>query len=225
VLNHPGKEEDGREYGIRDTLFGDMPLSMWPEGDNPSAGEPWDAFVAAREDLASGREAQAIERLEALVETPGLESRHTLQAWHFLRQLGVAPPDGEAKDVYGVVVEVTLEEGTDIVAAYVDHTARYFNYGGGAVIWESPDDSLDAAIDDLLGAGERIIRRIGPWNEARPPAPPRGQARLSMLTPSGLHFGQAPFDVLMGDEMGGPILAAATRLMRALIEKSRGAAA
>jgi hypothetical protein len=109
-LNHPGKEEDGHKYGIRDTLFGDMPLSMWPERDNP-------------------------------------------------------------------------------------------------------------------GPGERIIRRIGPWNEARPPAPPRGQARVSMLTPSGLHFGQAPFDALKRDEMGGPILAAATRLMQALIEKSSGAAA
>jgi len=224
-LNRPGEKEDGHEYGIRDTLFGDMPFSMWPEGGKPSSGEPWDAFVAAREDLASGREAQAIERLEAIVETPGLESRHTLQAWHFLRQLGVAPPDGEAKGVYGVVVEVTLEEGTDIVAAYADHTARYFNYSGAGVIWEGPDDSLDAAIDDLLGAGERIIQRIGPWDEARPPVPPRGQARVSMLTPSGLHFGQAPFDVLMRDEMGGPILAAATRLMQALIEKSRRGAA
>jgi hypothetical protein len=41
-----------------------------------------------------------------------------------------------------------------------------------------------------------------------------------MLVPSGLHFGQAPFEVLMGDQMGGPVITAAMQLMQALIAKS-----
>ncbi len=44
--------------------------------------------------------------------------------------------------------------------------------------------------------------------------------RLNMLTPSGLHFGEGPFQVLAGDPMGGPIVAAALALMQRLIALS-----
>jgi hypothetical protein len=126
-------------------------------------------------------------------------------------------------DVYGVVVEVSMKQGLDIVAAYADHSARYFNYSGAAVIWENPDDSLGEEIENLLNAGKNIIHNIGPWEGERPGVPPKGQARVSMLTPSGLHFGQAPIDALANDEMGGPIIMAATNLMQALIQKSEKA--
>ncbi|UOQ72993.1 hypothetical protein [Hymenobacter cellulosilyticus] len=43
--------------------------------------------------------------------------------------------------------------------------------------------------------------------------------RLNLLTPSGLHFGQAPFDTLWQDALGGPVLVAAQQLMQALIVK------
>jgi hypothetical protein len=44
--------------------------------------------------------------------------------------------------------------------------------------------------------------------------------RINFLTPSGLHFGQAPYQQLASDGLGGPVLAAAVRLMQALIGKS-----
>jgi hypothetical protein len=65
-----------------------------------------------------------------------------------------------------------------------------------------------------------VVGNIGPWEEARPPAPPKGQARISMLTPSGLHFGQAPFDALAKDQLGGQVIATAMTLMHSLIEKA-----
>jgi hypothetical protein len=37
-----------------------------------------------------------------------------------------------------------------------------------------------------------------------------------LLTPSGLHFGEGPMDVLARDALGGPLVAAATVLMRGL---------
>jgi hypothetical protein len=132
----------------------------------------------------------------------------------------VNPPDEKAKEVYGVIVGVGMKGGVDIVAAYADHSARYFNYRGTAVIWEHPDDSLKGEIENLLAAGKNIIHNIGPWENERPDVPPAGQARASMLTPGGLHFGQAPLNALANDEMGGPIIKAATDLMGALIKKS-----
>ena len=217
------KKNKNNHAAIRDTLFGDMPISAW-NGAN-SRNEPWISFRRAENDLELGKTRMAIQELERITKTPALESRHYVQAWHFLRQLGVKPPDSKAKEVYGVVVEVSMNQGLDIVAAYADHSARYYNYSGAAVIWENPDGSLTKEIESLLNAGRSIIHQIGPWEDKRPGAPPKGQARVSMLTPSGLHFGQAPFEALANDEMGGPIIKAATDLMQALIRKSEEASA
>ena len=216
MSNQPDKTL--QQPAIRDVLFGDLPFSQWPnESATDAHGEPWLSFVQARDQLNSGDKENSKQTLRRILETANLESRHYLQAWHFLRELGESPSDDEAKRLYGVVVEVTLDEGLDIVAAYADHTARYFNYSGAAVVWERPNESLDQPIDSLLEAGKVVADQIGPWKEARPAAPPKGQVRISMLVPSGLHFGQGPFDALSKDPLGGPVIAAAMQLMQSLI--------
>ena len=159
--------------------------------------------------------------MKKITDTPGWEPRHYLQAWHFLRQLGVNPPSEKAKIVYGVIVEVGLKGGVDILAAYTDHTARYLNYSGSGVIWEHPDTSLDTEIDTLLQAGQAVAKVIGPWEQARPPAPQGDNVRLNMLTPSGLHFGYGAFQTLYNEPMGRSIIDPATRLMQALIAKDK----
>ncbi len=213
------KKSGSSQLQIRDSLFGDMPLTEW--GSHRDRAEPWSSFAKAKEYLDAGNKARGIETLQEIASRPGLESRHYLQAWHFLRELGVEPTGAQAKEVYGVVVEVALDKGLDIVATYTDRTARYFNFSGAAVIWERPDNSLDEPIESLLNAGRAVVAQIGPWEQARPPAPPKGQIRINMLTPSGLHFGQGPFDVLSADPRGGPLIAAATQLMQALIAKTQ----
>jgi hypothetical protein len=206
---------------IRDVLFGDLPLSQWPsDSSSQPQEEPWLSLVTVRNSLADGNKEEAIRVLQGILVMPGLESRHYLQAWHFLRELGIQPSDNEAKQVYGVVVEVAMPQGLDILAAYSDRTARYFNYSGAAVIWERPDDSLDHTLDALLEAGQMVAAQIGPWEGARPLAPQGDEARISMLTPSGLHFGQGSMDVLSRDSLGGPLIAAATKLMQELIAKT-----
>ena len=218
MLNWLKKKSENNNSAIRDTLFGDMPISAWT-GNNTS-DEPWVSFQEVEKYLESANTQMATQILSKINETPNLESRHYIQAWHFLRSLGINPPDDKAKEVYGVIVEVTLKQGLDIVAAYADLSAVYVNYSGAAVIWENPDDSLNEEIKNLLDAGKNIIHNIGPWEKERPEVPPKGQARISMLTPSGLHFGQAPLNALVNDAMGGPIIKAATDLMQALINKS-----
>jgi hypothetical protein len=151
---------------------------------------------------------------------PALESREYLQAWHLLRQHGVRPHAARAKTLYGVVVEVGLEEGLDIVAVYADRTARYVNFSGAGVTWGRPDASLDGEIDAVLTAGAAVVARIGRWDKERPPAPPAGQARINMLTPSGLHCGEGAYEVLAADEMSGPVLTAASALVHAMLAKS-----
>ena len=223
MFNWIKKKSKNNSSAIRDTLFGDMPISAW--NGNNSSDEPWVSFQEVEKYLESDNTQMATQILRKIIETPNLESRHYIQSWHFLKSLGVNPPDDKAKEVYGVIVEVGMKRGVDIVAAYADHTALYLNFSGSAVIWEHPDDSLKGEIENLLAAGKNIIHNIAPWVDERPGVPPEGQARVSMLTPSGLHFGQAPLNALANDEMGGPIIKAATDLMGALIKKSGGISA
>ena len=209
------KEKPAKPIEIRDTLFGDMPISEWPRDPNPKI-EPWLSFVQARTFLDKRDKASAIAVLQKITDMPELESRHYLQAWHFLRQLGVNPQADRAKFVYGVVVEVGMQNGVDIVAAYLDHTARYLHNSGGGVIWERVDGSLDAQIEALLKAGQAVAKVIGPWDQARPAAPKANHIRLNMLTPSGLHFGYGAFDNLAKEPMVKSIIDPATQLMLSL---------
>lgn len=214
------KQKPSKPIGIRDTLFGDLPISEWPRDSSLSA-EPWASFIQARNYLDKKDKTSAIAVLQKITEMPGLEARHYLQAWHFLRQLGVNPPADKAKLVYGVIVEVGMQKGADTVVAYTDYTARYLNYTGAGVIWEHPDASLDAEIEALLKAGQAVANVIGPWEQERPPAPQGEDVRLNMLTPSGLHFGYGTFQSLWDEPMGRSIIDPATKLMQGLIAKDK----
>jgi hypothetical protein len=211
---------------VRELLFGDLPLSEWRARDGgDGAMEPWVSFASARRALQRGDSTAAIAALRQVVNRPNLESRQYLQAWHCLRQLGAAPGALEAKRVHGVVLEVHLDDGLDTLAAYADHTARYVNHGGRLIVWEASDDVISRLIDELLRAGQFVANAIGPWDGPRRAAPPTGYVRLSMLTASGLHFGEGPFDALGADPMGGPVISAGAKLMGALIDRATTAVA
>jgi hypothetical protein len=197
---------------MRDTLYGDMPINDWPK-DNSLSSEPWTSFMQARQLLAKGSRDDAIAQWKRITQMPNLEARHYVQAWNFLRGQGAQPSPEQAKHVYGVVVEYMMEQGLDLLAAYEDRSARYYNYSGAGVVWEHPDDRLDAPIKQLLDIAGRVAAAIGPWEGARPGVPPKGHIRLSMLTPSGLHFGQGEFNALNADPMGKALIGAATQLM------------
>ena len=207
---------------IRNTLFGDVALAELVRA-HPKVplAEPWASFQRARDLKDTGDVDAAKQAVHQILKMPELETRVCLQAWHTLRELGENPPEGKEKDVLGVVVEVGMPKGLDLVAAYRDHRARYFNYSGAGVLWERRDDSLDQLIDELLQAGAKVAQAIGPWKQARPPEPKNGVARINLLTPSGIHLGQGPVEALNQDAMGGPILSAAFGLMKRLVELTK----
>jgi len=217
MFNWLKKKETNKPIHPRDIFFGDLPISEWPK-DTTLQMEPWASFIQARKYIETKDKKSAIAIFQKITEMPSLESRHYLQAWHFLRQLGANPPADKAKIVYGVVVEVGMKNGADTVAAYTDYSARYLNYSGAGVIWERPDHSLDADIKALLDAGQAVANQIGPWDQERPAAPQAEHVRLNMLTPSGLHFGYGGFETLAKEPMGKAIIDPATKLMLSLTE-------
>jgi hypothetical protein len=154
------------------------------------------------------------------LEMPGLESRHYLQAWYFLRKLKIYPAPEESQRVYGVVVDVCLEQGYEYVAAYADYRARYVNYTGGGVFWDAPDSSLNPQIDTLLRASAVAATHVPPLENVIPNPPQQVEAvQLCILTPGGIRHGISTFEGWAQTPTGGPIVAAATSLMKSLVEK------
>lgn len=201
--------------------YGDVPLPEWrPLASQPEPSEPWASFARAQRWAQAGQTREALGVLREITKLPGLESRHYLQAWNAIRELGGAPEPNEAKRLYGVVVEVHLNEGLEVLAAYADHSARYLNYTGNQIIWDAKEGPIRDHIAELLRACGVVLRAIGPWDGKRPGPPPQGQVRINLLTASGLHFGQGPWEALANDGLGGPPLSAATRLMKALVDQT-----
>lgn len=204
---------------IRDMLFGDLPMTLWPAGD--AAEIPWNLFREARICRELGQEAAAGSLLEKVINAPGLESRHYLQAWHFLRQGGTTL--NFSAELLGMVVEVAMEEGLDLLAIYTDGSARYYNFSGSGIVWDRPDEEVSGKINSILEQGRKILQHIGPWEGERPPAPAAGKARINLLTSHGLYFGEAPQMALFNDALAGPTMYAMLDLMQTLMRRTQPA--
>ena len=204
---------------LRQQWFGEAPLAQWRSESNAARDlQPWAGFDRARSQAEAGDREGAVATLIAIINQDDLESRHYLEAWHALRELNFTAPAEIAKLLLGVVVEVNTPDGLDVLAVYSDQTARYLNYSGALIAWETQTPEMDSAIDLLLRESEAVVGMIGPSRMRRPAPPSVGQVRLNFLTPSGLHFGQGPYEALAEDQLAGPVLSAAVQLMEALVE-------
>jgi hypothetical protein len=169
---------------------------------------PWTILLSAHPSIAD---------LQNILHNAELESRIHLLAAHALQKQGHASAD---KLLLGVVVEMGLENGLDVLASYRDGTARYINYTGRILIWDTKDESSFVITKQLFAVSEKIVAQIGPWNQSRRPAPSTGNLRISFLVTDGLYFGEGPIDTLFGDPMAGPALNAATHLLQYITSKS-----
>ena len=201
---------------LRELLFGDVPIEDWA---GTSSEPPWTHFQDAEHAMARADVPAAEAALHAVLDTPGLESRQYLQAWSCLRQLDRDALTGLPENLYGVVLDVPLEQGFDTLAAYQDHTARYLNQGGGAIIWHAEDAGMDALVDALLAAARPLLTTVGAWESARPPLT-QDRARISLLTAEGIHFVEGSFDQLSGAPGTGAVFTAGVALMAALIDRT-----
>ncbi len=177
------------------------------------------APIVALADASEAHDASAAAVALAQLDAANPETRVRLQAFALARAAGVAP-DADAKDVFGVVVDMGLAEGLDTLAAFADGSARYFNHSGAALVWDPPDMTVGQLARALLDAAAAIAIMTGTLDGPRPAAPGSGQAMISVLTPGGIHFGVGPADALANDPWAGPVITAATELMAHLIERS-----
>lgn len=205
--------DDSAAAVLRPTLYGDVPIDQWPPPESTD-GDPWATFAAARHAWHNGNSALAVRLWTDIAANPSLEPRHNLQAWHFLRIAGVQPPPETASDVFGVVAEVAVGKGHDVLAAYSDGTARYLNHAGGAAIVDNPQlAGLADAVESWLGIGRCLAQNVGVWDARALPPLPAGHTRVLVLTPGGFRFGQGPDLQLRQDPAAAAFLESATTVL------------
>ena len=168
---------------------------------------PWNALFAPA--------TKSVE-LERIVSDPDLETRPKILAANLLQS---ASKTLDNKRLFGVIVEVGMDEGLDVLAAYEDGAARYINYTGSMIIWENKTEESNDLVADLFLAARNVVEQIGPWEAARLRSPVAGNIRLTFLVADGLYFGEGPFAAIAQDQIGGPVVGAATKLMQFLVSQ------
>lgn len=163
----------------------------------------------------------AMSELKQLARSP--ISRNRIYAWNELRKLGVFPDAKYAKEVLGIVFEVSvsadsskrLTNNVDYLAVYSDYFAQYINYSGYSTIWkpEQNGDYLNLDFKALLSISKMIVSVIDLWNEPRRTSLSNGYMRFSFLTPSGLLFGEGLFSVMANHFLSKDLLNQATAIM------------
>lgn len=169
---------------------------------------PWNIIFSNGNDTAG---------LEKILDDNNAESRIKILACNKLLSEGIKP---DMKVLLGVVIEIGLKEGLDVLAAYKDGTARYINYTEKMIFWESPAEESDKIIDDLFRESEVVLKQIGPWDKLRLQYPATDNVRISFLVSDGLYFGQGGIDVFFNDQRSAPILKCGSELMNFLIDRS-----
>lgn len=203
----PGPYTDESRNLIYELLFCDD-IELYKQNATNKDISPWSILFA---DKAN------IKELQKLIMNENTESRVKLLAY---KKLQLAGERIEKKELLGVVVEVGMDEGLDVLASYRDGTARYINHSEKMIIWETSDQTSTEIITQLLRDSANIVQRIGPWNKPRLPHPSKGKVRLTFLVSDGIYFGEGEINSFFNDPLAAPALQSATALMQYLTSKA-----
>jgi hypothetical protein len=157
-----------------------------------------------------------ISDFQKIIDDKNPESRLKVLAYNRQRAKGHTP---DKKELLGIIIEVGLEGGLDVLASFSDGSARYINQAEKMIIWEAADDTSAKLTADLFQNGQEIVKQIGVWDNPRRPAPTKGTARITFLVSDGLYFGEGPMDVIFNDPLASPALVSGMELMKYLIAK------
>lgn len=199
-----GNESSNRIYEM---LFCDNTEFFRPEKKFESV-YPWNILFSNK---------YLTDELLKITSDSGLESRIKILAYNKLLSSGFKPAK---KELLGIIIEVGLAQGLDVVAAYRDGTARYINYTERMIFWDSPVAESNNIIDHLFNESEIVLKQIGPWNKARLKYPGEGMVRISFLVSDGLYFGQGASETFFNERLSRSIMKYGSVLMTFLINIS-----
>jgi hypothetical protein len=168
---------------------------------------PWQAILFA--------EPVNPESVQALAADASAEGRIRALAYHWLRSNKRPVPKGI---LLGVIVEVPLAGGLDVIAAFSDGSVRYINQTGKLAVIEGGLPETGPIISDILGASQQVVAKIGPWDKHRLSPPKKKNIRLTFLVSDGLYFGEGPMAVMARQPMAATVIQHATKLLQVVVK-------
>lgn len=157
------------------------------------------------------------EQVRTLAEDIHAEGRIRALAYTWLRSHGHPVPK---QVLLGVIVEVPLDGGLDVLAAFTDGGVRYINQTGKLAVVEGGLPETGPVVSQLLQASQSTISRIGPWEKGRLPPPKNGNIRLTFLVSDGLYFGEGPMSVMLQEPLAAPVIQQATKLLQMVVNST-----
>jgi len=184
--------------------------------EDPASGGAWMLLSKSAEHMRQGEVERAAEVLLEVVANPKMETRILLWSWAALRCLGSQPKSPQVDDIKGVVIQVPMESGVDVLAAYADGTARYVNHGGKVIVWEITDATIAAIIRKLL---ESCTALRGVVVGASANHSIKDLVRVTLLTFNGNRFAEVSTQSLASSPIN-QVLSVGAELMAHLIKRS-----
>jgi len=156
--------------------------------------------------------------VRALADEVQRDSRVRALACSWLRVRGLPVPRGL---LLGLVAEVAMDAGIDVLAAYADGRVRLLHHSGRLVLADTPVPAYAAAVRAWLDAGAAATGQARPWTRRPGALPGPGQARLAWITADGLCAREGRFEDLVRDPATGPALLAASQLLQVVTRSVR----
>lgn len=153
----------------------------------------------------------------ALAGESALEGRVRYLTYARLRALGQPVP---SKILLGVIVEVALSGGLDVLAAFSEGGIRYINQSGKLAVFEDVG-VLQPYVQRLFDVSAPVVACLGPWKKPRRSPPRAGGIRLTFLVSDGVYFGEGPMSVMQTEAMAGPVIQRATELFQTVVAMSQ----
>jgi len=192
---------------LYNSLFCDS-LALFRRQNIGADEEPWLTLFAAHPAEAA---------LRRIADGWSDESRVRALAFRRLRDIGAAVAP---KILLGVIVEVPLQCGLDVLAAYSDGRVRYINQTGRISIFEGGPAVVETLARELIVAALPLVQRTAPSDGARLPPPRAACMRITFLVSDGLHSYEGSFEQLRADALGAALLGKATQLLDAVVDSA-----
>ena len=194
---------DASANGIYNLLFCDAAADFRQKSGETTAH--WQSVLEA--------EPADLTALRALADNDRQDGRVRYLAYSRLRQLGEPVI---AKRLLGVIVEVPLPDGLDVLAAYSEGSVRYINQTGKLAFYERVE-SLTPLVQRLVADSSQVVARIGPTDQPRRPPPHGESVRITFLVSDGYYFGEGNMKSMQQDALAGPVIQRAVELLQAAV--------
>lgn len=163
----------------------------------------------------------SVEELRSVITDSGTDTRVRIVAWNKLRERSLR---NKQRVVLGVVIEIGMENGLDVLAVYDDLAARYINQSGKVLVNEKADIKSGLLIAKMLKSADSLAPNMQPA-DARGAFPVKGIVKLTLITTDGLCSAEGGPDVMFQGAKTAPVLRAGTELLQLLMAQATAAEA